>query len=73
MIKKLVTGEASTIANLRKILKAENITSKYIIKRKHSFKPPLREYVNIINQGYKDCNLDREYLKSRLKNYFIVM
>ena len=43
----------------------------YIIKRQHSFKPPLRQYVDIINQGYKDCNLDREYLKKRLSHYNI--
>ena len=43
----------------------------YIMKRQHSFKPPLRQYVDIINQGYQDCNLDREYLKKRLKHYNI--
>ena len=43
----------------------------YIMKRQHSFKPPLRQYVDIINQGYKDCNLDREYLKKRLTHYNI--
>ena len=39
----------------------------YIIKRQYSFKPPQRWYVDIINQGYKDCNIDREYLKKRLR------
>jgi len=43
----------------------------YIMKRQHSFKPPLREYLDIINQGYKDCNLDREYLRKRLTHYNI--
>ena len=38
----------------------------YIIKRQYSFKPPQRWYVDIINQGYKDCNMDREYLKKNL-------
>ncbi len=38
----------------------------YIMKEKYSFKPPQRQYLNIINQGYEDCNLDREYLKKRL-------
>ena len=38
----------------------------YIMKGKYSFKPPQRQYLNIINQGYEDCNLDREYLKKRL-------
>ena len=43
----------------------------YIMKKKYSFKPPLRQYVDIINQGYKDCNIDREYLIKRLKHYNI--
>ena len=43
----------------------------YIMKRQHSFKSPLRQYVDIINQGYQDCNLDREYLKKRLNHYNI--
>ena len=43
----------------------------YIIKRQYSFKPPQRWYVDIINQGYEDCNIDREYLKKRLKRYNI--
>ena len=41
----------------------------YIIKRQYSFKPPQRWYVDIINQGYKDCNMDRAYLKKRLTHY----
>jgi hypothetical protein len=41
----------------------------YIIKRQYSFKPPQRWYVDIINQGYKDCNIDRKYLKKRLRRY----
>ena len=43
----------------------------YIIKRQYSFKPPQRWYVDIINQGYKDCNMDREYLKKKLIHYNI--
>ena len=43
----------------------------YIMKGKYSFKPPQRQYLNIINQGYEDCNLDREYLKKRLSHYNI--
>ena len=38
----------------------------YIIKNDFKYKTPLRRYLNTINQGYIDCNLDREYLK---KNY----
>ena len=43
----------------------------YIIKRKYLFKPPTRVYIDIIKQGYKDCNIDREYLKKKLKQYNI--
>ena len=41
----------------------------YINKKKFSFKSPLREYLNLIKQGYNDCNLNREYLKKRLSHY----
>ena len=43
----------------------------YIIKKQYSFKPPQRWYVDIINQGYKDCKIDRKYLRRRLKHYNI--
>ena len=43
----------------------------YIIKRQYSFKSPQRWYVDIINQGYKDCKMDRKYLKKRLTHYNI--
>ena len=43
----------------------------YIMKRQFSFKSPLRQYVDIIDQGYKDCNLDRKYLKEKLIYYNI--
>ena len=43
----------------------------YIIKRQYLFKPPTRIYIDIINQGYKDCNMNREYLKKILKQYNI--
>ena len=43
----------------------------YIIKRQYSFKPPQRWYVDIINQGYMDCKIDREYLIKRLMQYNI--
>jgi len=43
----------------------------YIMKKKYSFKLPLRQYVNVIEQGYKDCNLDRDHLKKRLRYYNI--
>ena len=43
----------------------------YIVKREYSFKPPQRQYLDIINQGYKDCKIDRKYLKRELKQYNI--
>ena len=43
----------------------------YIIKRNYVFKRPAREYVDIIHQGYKDCDLESEYLKRRLAHYSI--
>ena len=43
----------------------------YIIRRQYLFKLPKRQYIDIINQGYKDCNIDREYLIKRLKHYNI--
>ena len=43
----------------------------YIMKRRYSFKPPPRSYVDTIRQGYLHCNLDTEYLKRRLKYYDI--
>ena len=43
----------------------------YIIKRQYSFKRPQRRYVDIINQGYKDCQINREYLGRRLRYYNI--
>ena len=43
----------------------------YIIKRQYSFKPPQKWYVDIINQGYMDCKIDREYLIKRLMQYNI--
>jgi squalene cyclase len=43
----------------------------YIIKRQYSFKSPQRWYVDIINQGYKDCKIDREYLRKRLRHHNI--
>ena len=52
------------------ILNGEKIMF-YIIKRQYSFKSPQRWYVDIINQGYKDCKIDRKYLRRRLKHYNI--
>ena len=43
----------------------------YIIKKQYSFKPPKRWYVDIIKQGYRDCNINIEYLEQRLRHYNI--
>ena len=43
----------------------------YIIKNQYSFKSPQRHYIDIIYHGYKNCNLNTEYLKKRLRNYNI--
>ena len=52
------------------ILSGENVMF-YIIKKQYSFKPPQKQYIDIINQGYKDCDLDIEYLKKRLRYFNI--
>ena len=43
----------------------------YIIERKFEYKRPLRRYVDTINEGYMNCDLDREYLRKRLIHYGI--
>jgi len=43
----------------------------YIMKKKHSFKSPLKQYVDVIYQGYKDCDLDRGYLIKSLRYFNI--
>ena len=40
----------------------------YIMLRKSKFKYPTEKYLNVIKQGYKDCNLDKKYLRNALKN-----
>ena len=34
-----------------------------------SFKKPSQRYINIIKEGYQDCNLDLEYLERKISNY----
>ena len=38
----------------------------YIMVNKKPFKYPTEHYLNIVKQGYKDCNLDGKYLKKAL-------
>ena len=39
----------------------------YTIVKKTSFMFPTENYLNTIKRGYKDCNLDNNYLKRALK------
>ena len=40
----------------------------YIMIKKTEFRYPTEKYLNVIKQGYKDCNLDKKYLTKALKN-----
>ena len=39
----------------------------YTMIKKTSFTFPTERYLNIVRSGYKDCNLDKGYLKNALK------
>jgi len=39
----------------------------YTMVKKTSFTYPIERYLNIIKQGYKNCNLDNKYLINALK------
>ena len=39
----------------------------YIMTKKTPFTYPTNRYLNIVKRGYKDCNLDKKYLKKALK------
>ena len=39
----------------------------YTMTKKTSFTFPSQRYLNIIKRGYKDCKLDKSYLKNALK------
>ena len=38
----------------------------YTMVKKSPFKFPTERYLNIVRRGYKDCNLDKKYLKKGL-------
>ncbi len=40
----------------------------YVMTKKTLFTYPSNRYLNIIKRGYKDCGLDKKYLKKVLKN-----
>jgi len=39
----------------------------YTMTKKDSFTFPTERYLNIVKRGYKDCDLDKSYLKKALK------
>ena len=39
----------------------------YTMTKKTLFAYPTERYLNIIKRGYKDCNLNKKYLKKALK------
>ena len=41
----------------------------YTMTKKTNFTFPSERYLNIIKKGYKDCSLDKGYLKKALKNF----
>ena len=40
----------------------------YIMNKKTHFKYPTEKYLNVIKQGYKDCNLDKKFLIKALRS-----
>ena len=40
----------------------------YTMTKKDSFTFPTERYLNIVNRGYKDCGLDKSFLKKALKS-----
>ena len=38
----------------------------YTMVKKSVFKFPTERYLNIVKHGYKDCDLDKSYLKKAL-------
>ena len=40
----------------------------YSMVKKTSFMYPTDRYLNVVRQGYKDCNLDTNFLREALKN-----
>ena len=40
----------------------------YTMVKKTKFTYPTERYLNVVKRGYKDCNLDKKYLKKALTN-----
>ena len=39
----------------------------YTMVKKSPFRYPTEKYLNVVKRGYKDCNLEKKYLKKALK------
>ena len=39
----------------------------YTMVKKTSFMFPTKRYLDVVTRGYKDCKLDKKYLKKALK------
>ena len=46
-----------------------NTVMTYIMTKKTIFRYPTERYLNVVKQGYKDCKLDKKYLKKALVNF----
>ena len=40
----------------------------YIMLRKSEFRYPTEKYLNVVKKGYRDCNLNKNYLLKAIKN-----
>ena len=40
----------------------------YTMTKKSKFRYPTERYLNIVKQGYKDCDIDKKYLTQALKS-----
>jgi gamma-glutamylcyclotransferase (GGCT)/AIG2-like uncharacterized protein YtfP len=38
----------------------------YTMTKKSQFRPPTERYLNVVKRGYKDCDIDKTYLKKGL-------
>ena len=45
-----------------------NLVMTYTMTQKTPFTFPTERYLNVVKQGYVDCNLDDKFLKKALKN-----
>ena len=43
----------------------------YTMVKKTQFTYPTDKYLNVIKRGYKDCKLEKKYLKKALMNTYV--